>query len=129
MKKLILSVFTFLALVCATVLSSSQAVKIGGMYPLKSLPVKWCVNGFDGAKQEDNDRLQEVSKTGTGFMLIKRHVFEKLVDHPATIPFINDIGLPQELNKDMRTFFDTDVREGRYYSEDWTFCWNRRGPW
>ena len=99
---------------------------IGGMYPLKSLPVKWCVNGFDGAKQEDNDRLQEVSKTGTGFMLIKRHVFEKLVDHPATIPFINDIGLPQELNKDMRTFFDTDVREGRYYSEDWTFCENWR---
>ena len=42
-------------------------------------------------------------------MLIKRHVFEKLVDHPATIPFINDIGLDPKLNKDMRTFFDTDV--------------------
>ena len=26
----------------------------------------------------------------------------------------------------MRTFFDTDVREGRYYSEDWTFCENWR---
>ena len=99
---------------------------IGGMYPLKGLPVKWCVNGIEGGEEEDMGRVQEVSKTGTGFMLIKRHVFEKLVDHPATIPFINDIGLPEELNKDMRTFFDTDVREGRYYSEDWTFCENWR---
>ena len=99
---------------------------IGGMYPLKGLPVKWCVNGIEGGEEEDMGRVQEVSKTGTGFMLIKRDVFEKLVDHPATIPFINDIGLPEELNKDMRTFFDTDVREGRYYSEDWTFCENWR---
>ena len=99
---------------------------IGGMYPLKGLPVKWCVNGIEGGLEEDMGRVQEVSKTGTGFMCIKRHVFEKLVDHPATIPFINDIGLPEELNKDMRTFFDTDVREGRYYSEDWTFCENWR---
>ena len=99
---------------------------IGGMYPLKGLPVKWCVNGIEGGLEEDMGRVQEVSKTGTGFMLIKRDVFAKLVDHPATIPFINDIGLPEELNKDMRTFFDTDVREGRYYSEDWTFCENWR---
>ena len=99
---------------------------IGGMYPLKALPIKWCVNGIDGGKEEDMGRLQEVSKTGTGFMCIKRHVFEKLDDHPATIPFINDIGLDPKLNKDMKTFFDTDVREGRYYSEDWTFCENWR---
>ena len=99
---------------------------IGGMYPLKALPIKWCVNGIEGGKEEDMGRLQEVSKTGTGFMCIKRHVFEKLDDHPATIPFINDIGLDPKLNKDMKTFFDTDVREGRYYSEDWTFCENWR---
>jgi len=99
---------------------------IGGMYPLKGLPVKWCVNGIEGGEEEDMGRVQEVSKTGTGFMCIKRHVFEKLVDHPATVPFVNDIGLPEELNKDMKTFFDTDVREGRYYSEDWTFCENWR---
>ena len=98
---------------------------IGGLYPMKSLPVKWCVNGFDGA-EEGPDQLQEVSKTGTGFMLIKRHVFEKLNAHPATKPFINDIGLPVELNPYMKTYFDTAVRENRYYSEDWTFCENWR---
>jgi len=98
---------------------------IGGLYPMKSLPVKWCVNGFEGA-EEGPDGLQEVSKTGTGFMLIKRHVFEKLDAHPATRPFANDIGLPVELNPYMKTYFDTAVRENRYYSEDWTFCENWR---
>ena len=98
---------------------------IGGLYPMKSLPVKWCVNGFEGA-EEGPDGLQEVSKTGTGFMLIKRAVFEKLNAHPATKPFANDIGLPPELNPYMKTYFDTAVRENRYYSEDWTFCENYR---
>jgi len=98
---------------------------IGGLYPMKSLPIKWCVNGFDGA-EEGADGLQEVSKTGTGFFLVKRHVFDKINAHPATKPFINDIGLPVELNPYMKTYFDTAVRENRYYSEDWTFCENWR---
>jgi hypothetical protein len=97
---------------------------IGGLYPMKSIPIKWCVNGFEGAKEEG--ALQEVSKTGTGFLLIKRHVFEKLNKHPHVIPFKNDIGLPQELDAHMKTYFDTGVRENRYYSEDWAFCENWR---
>ena len=98
---------------------------IGGLYPMKSLPIKWCVNGFEGA-EEGTDGLQEVTKTGTGFMLIKRAVFERLDSHPAVRAFANDIGLPPELNPYMKTYFDTAVREGRYYSEDWTFCENWR---
>jgi hypothetical protein len=101
---------------------------IGGLYPMKSLPVKWCVNGIPGQEdgQPDNPNLVEVTKTGTGFMLIKREVFEKLNGHPATKPFTNDIGLDPSLNVHMKTYFDTAVREGRYYSEDWTFCENWR---
>jgi hypothetical protein len=97
---------------------------IGGLYPMKSLPVRWCINGFEGAETRPN--LQEVSKTGTGFMLIKRHVFDQLNSHPAVKPFVNDLGLPKELDPFMRTYFDTAVRDGRYYSEDWTFCENWR---
>jgi len=108
------------------VMLNAQKDVIGGLYPMKSLPVKWCVNGFDGAQVSEDGTLQEVSKTGTGFMLIKRDVFEKLNAHPATKPFLNDIGLPVELNPYMKTYFDTAVRENRYYSEDWTFCENWR---
>ena len=70
--------------------------------------------------------LIEVTKTGTGFLLIKRDVFDKLNQHPAVRHFNNDIGLPETLNPFMKTYFDTAVRENRYYSEDWTFCENWR---
>jgi hypothetical protein len=107
------------------VLLDRQKDVIGGLYPMKSLPVKWCVNGFDGAEEGPNG-LQEVTKTGTGFLLIKRDVFEKMDKHPAVKPFNNDIGLDPALNPYMKTYFDTAVRENRYYSEDWTFCENWR---
>ena len=108
------------------VMLDAQKDVIGGLYPMKSLPVKWCVNGLPGVAEDPNSPLIEVSKTGTGFLLIKRDVFEKLDAHPAVRAFANDIGLPPELNQYMKTYFDTAVREGRYYSEDWTFCENWR---
>ena len=108
------------------VMLNAQKDVIGGLYPMKSLPVKWCVNGLPGFVETPGDPLIEVTKTGTGFMLIKREVFEKLNAHPAVRPFNNDIGLPEHLNPHMKTYFDTAVRENRYYSEDWTFCENWR---
>jgi len=110
------------------VLLNSRKPVIGGLYPMKSLPVKWCVNGIPGKENgtAEDPNLVEVTKTGTGFLLIQRDVFEKLDAHPAVKPFTNDIGLPPELNTYMKTYFDTAVREGRYYSEDWTFCENWR---
>lgn len=99
---------------------------IGGLYPMKSMPIKWCVNGLPGFVEKPEDPLIEVTKTGTGFLLIKREVFEKLDAHPAVRTFKNDIGLDPALDPYMKTYFDTAVREGRYYSEDWTFCENWR---
>lgn len=108
------------------VLLNAQKDVIGGLYPMKTLPIRWVVNGFEGAETSEDGILQEVSKTGTGFMLVARHVFEKLDSHPAVKPFNNDIGLPKELDKYLKTYYDTAVRENRYYSEDWTFCENWR---
>jgi hypothetical protein len=108
------------------VMLNAQKDVIGGLYPMKSLPVKWCVNGIPGVVEDPDSPLIEVSKTGTGFMLIKREVFDKMEGHPAVKPFANDIGLDPALNTYMKTYFDTAVREGRYYSEDWTFCENWR---
>ena len=108
------------------VMLDAQKDVVGGLYPMNSMPIKWCVNGIPGVVEDPNSNLIEVSKTGTGFLLIKREVFEKLDAHPATKPFANDIGLDPALNQYMKTYFDTAVREGRYYSEDWTFCENWR---
>ena len=97
-----------------------------GLYPMKQMPLKWVINTVPGAKDDPNDTIQEVTKAGTGFMCIKRDVFTKLKEHPKVHKFTNDIGLPTELDPQMYTFFDTDVRDNRYYSEDWTFCENWR---
>ena len=98
---------------------------IGGLYPMKTMPIKWVVNGFEGA-EEGSDGLQEVSKAGTGFLLMKKHVFEKLNVHPAVKQYKNDIGLDPKYDQHLKTYFDTAVRQNRYYSEDWTFCENWR---
>ena len=98
---------------------------IGGLYPMKTMPIKWVVNGFEGA-EEGPDGLQEVSKAGTGFLLIKKHVFEKMNAHPAVKQYKNDIGLDPKFDQYLKTYFDTAVRQNRYYSEDWTFCENWR---
>lgn len=98
---------------------------IGGMYPMKTLPLKWVVNGLVGT-DVDSTGLQEVSKAGTGFLLIKRDVFVKLREHPAVKRYKNDIALDPIYDQYLCTYFDTAVREGRYLSEDWTFCSNYR---
>ena len=94
---------------------------IGGLYPMKTMPIKWVVNGFTGA-EEGSDGLQEVSKAGTGFLLMKKHVFNKLNSHPAVKRYNNDIGLDPMYDQYLKTYFDTAVRQNRYYSEDWKFC-------
>jgi hypothetical protein len=98
---------------------------IAGLYPMKTMPIKWVVNGFEGA-ETGPDGLQEVSKAGTGFLLMKKHVFEKLNKHPAVKQYKNDIGLDPKYDQYLKTYFDTAVRQNRYYSEDWTFCENWR---
>ena len=98
---------------------------IAGLYPMKTFPIKWVVNGFQGA-EEGPDGLQEVSKAGTGFLLMKRNVFEKMKSHPAVKAYKNDIGLDPMYDQHLKTYFDTAVRQNRYYSEDWTFCENHR---
>ena len=98
---------------------------IGGLYPMKTMPIKWVVNGFEGA-EEGPDGFQEVSKAGTGFLLIKKGVFEQMNGHPAVKQYKNDIGLDPVYDQYLKTYFDTAVRQNRYYSEDWTFCENWR---
>jgi hypothetical protein len=93
---------------------------IGGLYPMKTMPVKWCVNGIDAVATSDG--LEEVSKTGTGFMLIKKHVFETLKQHKDVVNYNNDTGLEEKYNKELYSYFDTIIRDSRYLSEDWKFC-------
>ena len=95
---------------------------VGGCYPLKTLPLEAVANPVKDGFMDDD--LAEVSRTGTGFLLIERQVVEKLKDHPKVIEFTSD----QTINNGLRlhTWFDTEVRDDTYLSEDWFFCENWR---
>lgn len=102
---------------------------VGGLYPKKALPPDYVINVAPEAVDENGkvkveEGLIPVSRLGTGFMLIKREVFEK---HMAAYPdtkFTNNIGLPEKLNKYCYTFFDcwvTHDQNRELLSEDWSF--------
>jgi len=101
---------------------------IGGLYPKKSLPIQYVINVEPGTVIEND--IFKVDTMGTGFMLFKRHVYEKLCEaHPET-KYIDDVGLGKEFEPNMYSIFDTEIDEkGHYLSEDWTFCrrWAKLG--
>lgn len=94
---------------------------IGGLYPLKTLPLNWVVNGLSNGENYE-DGLTEVSKTGTGFMLIDRSVFETVKSHPRVEQYNNDLGMDPIYDQEMYNFWDCSVIDKRYLSEDWLFC-------
>lgn len=75
--------------------------------------------------------LIEVWDAGTGFMLIKREVLEKMVEaYPETL-YYSDKDMTASLETRKRwALFDTMIDEDkRYLSEDYTFCrrWQKLG--
>ena len=102
---------------------------VGGLYPKKTLPPDYVINVSPEAVGENNQLKLEnglipVSRLGTGFMLIKREVFEKhMVAYPDT-KFTNNIGLDPKYNPFCYTFFDCWISQDEnreYLSEDWGF--------
>lgn len=73
---------------------------------------------------EIKDGLVEVWDAGTGFMLIKREVIEKMIEaYPETLYYSDkDLTVPLEKRK-RYALFDTMIdTDQRYLSEDYTFC-------
>lgn len=72
------------------------------------------------------DGFVKVANVGTGFLLIRRDVFETLMQHYPEQQYANDIGTfngkPEADN--MWAFFDTWLHPDtkRYLSEDYAFC-------
>ena len=100
---------------------------VGGIYPQKILPPKMVVNTIPDAKEEGD--LLEVGTLGTGFMMIKRSVFEKMIE-AGVQKYHDDIGLTNEASDNQYDFFNCTIdSRGRYLTEDWSFCakWRELG--
>lgn len=102
---------------------------VGGLYPKKALPISYVVNRVPDA--EKNGNLVEVMNLGTGFMLIKREVIEKMIAENPDLHYMDAIGLDPKYDPFKYALFDTeidpDTRE--YLSEDYLFCkrWRAMG--
>ena len=101
---------------------------IGGLYPKKALPVNYVINLKPETKIQGD--IFTVDTMGTGFLLFKRNVYEKLIAaHPET-KYVDDVGLGKQYEPMMYSIFDVGIDEkGHYLSEDWQFCrrWQKIG--
>lgn len=99
----------------------SEKDVIGGLYPKKSLPINYVINVKNGTPIEND--IFEVETMGTGFMMFRRHVYEKLCEEHPECKYIDDVGIGKQFEPHMYSIFDTLIDEkGHYLSEDWTFC-------
>jgi hypothetical protein len=94
---------------------------IGGLYPKKSLPVNYVINLKPQTKIQGD--IFTVDTMGTGFLMFRREVYEKLIAaHPET-KYVDDVGLGKQYEPMMYSIFDCKIDErGHYLSEDWLFC-------
>lgn len=94
---------------------------VAGLYPKKALPISYVVNALkDG---EERDGLVEVRHAGTGFLLIKRQVIERLIEKMPEKKFRDNIGFGKAFEPFMYGFFETYIdAQGYYQSEDYYFC-------
>jgi len=115
----------------ATLLTADVDI-IGGLYNKKEFVSLFTMTPLHEGEVKDN--LMEVKSVGAGFLLIKKHVFEKLNQHPAVKVHIDEDYV--ELNKNLepgsylemtfRNYFDTSIRNNSYFTEYDTFCDNWR---
>ena len=82
----------------------------------------------------------EIFNGGTGFMMIKREVFEQLADKvPSYFNDVNDLNGQVGMREEIKEYFATSIEPetGRLLSEDYHFCyiWRKAGgkvyaaPW
>jgi len=74
--------------------------------------------------------LAKVRHLATGFMMIQRGVFEKMMKAFPSTKYVDDVNfLRGDENNYAYALFDCGVEDGHYFSEDWLFCkrWSKMG--
>ena len=117
-----------------------------GAYPLKSDPIRYFIQWKNTERDPDeNLSLREVVDAGTGFMMIKRNVIEKMKAEYPELHYTGDLNddsyrqdlqndyvKRQKLKENLYSLFDTShdkENDNNYLSEDYTFCrrWQKIG--
>jgi hypothetical protein len=111
--------------VCRLIKSGHELV--GGDCPLKTLkrnPRAWNVKAASGAQVSDGGFI-EAEVVGTGFLMLRRSVFEKMIAAHPELKRVADPTFPdyQKVQPHYYGFFDMIVEpNGRQLGEDVSFC-------
>jgi hypothetical protein len=96
-----------------------------GVYVKKQLPPEFVFNTVaksDGECNVDPETgVIEINHAPTGFLMIKRSVIEKLMDAHPELKYRESKSVPDDRQKFSYGLFDTELRDGDYWGEDFTF--------
>ena len=94
---------------------------IGGFYPKKGLPIDFASSPAPGG--EDTEFLFETIYVATGFMLVKRHVIEKMVEEFQDLKFFYQ---GSDAYVDLFAPIIDKETNNLYLTEDFAFCHRAR---
>jgi len=109
-------------------LVSCEKDVVAGLYPKKSIPTKYVINLLPQTRIQGD--IFTVDTAGTGFLLFRREVYEKLIQAHPDSKYVDDVGIGKEHEPNMYAIFDCKIdAKGHYLSEDWLFCrrWRELG--
>jgi hypothetical protein len=95
---------------------------VGGFYPKKGLPIDFASSPAPGG--DDTEHLFETIYVATGFMLTKRHVIEKMLEHYA-----DELTFSYQGGDDFVDLFGPIIDKNLnnlYLTEDYAFCYRAR---
>jgi len=99
---------------------------VGGIYPRKKADKALIANVLlneNGDPFVDENGLIEAECIPTGFMLIRRHVLEKLItNHPEWDYMDEDDEFEDGTHVKFNAVFDFSLQNSLYFGEDYTFC-------
>jgi hypothetical protein len=91
-----------------------------GIYPRRGSDRKFFLDYHlddKGALEFDANGLLRISRIGTGFMMIQRHVLETMIAKHPEWAYFNNVS-----NRTEYALFDLGIVNGEYYGEDYLFC-------
>ena len=104
-------------------LSSDKDV-VAGSYPRRAKDAKFFLDFYlddDGQLEFDDHGLMRVESVSTGFMLVRRHVFEHMIEKHPEWEYKGDGDGETE-----HAIFDFMILDGQYIGEDYAFCLRAR---
>jgi glycosyltransferase involved in cell wall biosynthesis len=110
-------------------LLSHQVDIVSGAYPMKTIPVRYCIN-IQQPEERQGD-LVKITGNGMGFVLVHRNVLLKMAQNFPELQYIpptDDSNVPpteQELNNSYHYFMEQKV-DNAFMSEDKSFFYRAR---